>query len=120
MLITSSWWDSVDTISKFILGAYLEQFPTEIYTVVTRFSNAENIWLNRSVILFQLGYKSKTDFELLQKLCIKHSASEAFFIRKSIGWALREYAKTNPEAVLQFVHQTSLKPLSKKEALKNI
>jgi 3-methyladenine DNA glycosylase AlkD len=119
MIITNSWWDSVDTISKFILGGYLEQFPTEIYTVVTRFSNAENIWLNRSVILFQLGYKSKTDFELLQKLCVQHSDSNAFFIRKAIGWALREYAKTNPEAVLQFVDQTILKPLSKKEALKN-
>jgi 3-methyladenine DNA glycosylase AlkD len=120
LLITNSWWDSVDTISKFILGDYLQQFPTEITTVVERFSNAENMWLNRSVILFQLGYKSQTDFKLLQSLCLKHSHSNEFFIRKAIGWALREYAKTDPEAVRKFVLQSNLKPLSKKEALKNI
>ncbi|MEY4432437.1 MAG: hypothetical protein RLZZ44_567, partial [Bacteroidota bacterium] len=60
LLITNSWWDSVDTISKFILGDYLQQFPSEIPKVIAQFSNAENIWLNRSVILFQLGYKSQT------------------------------------------------------------
>jgi 3-methyladenine DNA glycosylase AlkD len=120
LLITNSWWDSVDTISKFILGDYLQQFPSEIDTVVKRFSNAKNIWLNRSVILFQLGYKSKTDFNLLQSLCLKYSHSNEFFIRKAIGWALREYAKTDPEAVREFVLQSNLKPLSKKEALKNI
>lgn len=120
LLITNSWWDSVDTISKFMLGAYLQQFPSEIPTVVERFSNAENRWLNRSVILFQLGYKSQTDFKLLQSLCLKHSHSNEFFIRKAIGWALREYAKTDPEAVRKFVLQSNLKPLSKKEALKNI
>ena len=120
LLITNSWWDSVDTISKYILGDYLQQFPSEIDTVVKRFSDAENMWLNRSLILFQLGYKSKTDFNLLQSLCIQHSHSNAFFIRKAIGWALREYAKTDPEAVREFVLQSNLKPLSKKEALKNI
>ena len=120
LLITNSWWDSVDTISKFILGDYLQQFPSEIDTVVKRFSDAENMWLNRSVILFQLGYKSKTNFNLLKSLCIQHSHSNAFFIRKAIGWALREYAKTDPEAVREFVLQSNLKPLSKKEALKNI
>jgi 3-methyladenine DNA glycosylase AlkD len=120
LLITNSWWDSVDTISKFILGDYLQQFPSEIATVVKRFSNAKNMWLNRSVILFQLGYKSKTDFNILQSLCLKNSHSNEFFIRKAIGWALREYAKTDPEAVREFVLQSNLKPLSKKEALKNI
>jgi len=120
LLITNSWWDTVDTISKYILGSYLKQFPTEIATVVQRFSNAENMWLNRSVILFQLGYKSTTDFDLLQSLCSQHSHSNEFFIRKAIGWALREYAKTDPDAVRKFVLQSNLKPLSKKEALKNI
>jgi 3-methyladenine DNA glycosylase AlkD len=120
LLLTNSWWDSVDTISKFILGEYLNQYPEEIENVIHRFSHSENSWLNRSAILFQLGYKSRTDFKLLQSLCIQHSHSDEFFIRKAIGWALREYAKTNPKAVQEFVFQTSLKPLSKKEALKNI
>jgi 3-methyladenine DNA glycosylase AlkD len=118
-LITNSWWDSVDTISKFILGEYLLEFPLETEKVVERFSNSENMWLNRSVLLFQLGYKQKTNFDLLQSQCEKHKKSNEFFIQKAIGWALREYAKTDPEAVINYVNQTNLKPLSKKEALKN-
>ncbi|MFI0491476.1 DNA alkylation repair protein [Flavobacterium sp.] len=118
-LITNSWWDSVDTISKYILGEYLLEFPLETKKVVEHFSNSENMWLNRSVILFQLGYKHKTNFDLLQSQCEKHKISGEFFIQKAIGWALREYAKTNPEAVINYVNKTNLKPLSKKEALKN-
>ena len=120
LLITNSWWDSVDTISKFILGDYLSKFPEETTNVIERFSNSENMWLNRSVLLFQLGYKRKTNVDLLFSECIKHSISNEFFIKKAIGWALREYGKTNPEAVKTFVSQTKLKRLSEKEALKNI
>jgi len=119
-IITNSWWDSVDTISKYILGEYLLEFPLETGNVIERFSNSENMWLNRSALLFQLGYKQKTNFELLKSECEKHKNSNAFFIQKAIGWALREYAKTNPEAVRNFVTNTNLKPLSTKEALKNI
>jgi 3-methyladenine DNA glycosylase AlkD len=120
LIITNSWWDSVDTIAKNILGEYLLEYSREIETVIERFSNAENIWLNRSAILFQLGYKQKTNFDLLQSECEKHKNSNEFFIQKAIGWALREYAKTNPQAVKNYVSNTKLKPLSTKEALKNI
>jgi len=120
MLVTNSWWDSVDTISKFILGEYLREFPEEIEKVIERFSNSKNMWLNRSVLLFQLGYKDKTNAEILFSECKKHSHSKEFFIQKAIGWALREYGKTNPELVKTFVNYTDLKPLSKKEALKNL
>lgn len=120
LLITNSWWDSVDTISKNILGEYLLEFPLETKKVINHFSNSDNMWLNRSAILFQLGYKGKTNFELLQFECEKHKNSDEFFIQKAIGWALREYAKTNPEGVKNFVGNTNLKTLSKKEALKNI
>lgn len=119
-ILTNSWWDSVDTIAKYMLGNYLIEFPLETEAVIERFSNAENMWLNRSAILFQLGYKEKTNFELLQSECVKHKNSNEFFIQKAIGWALREYAKTNPQAVKHFVSTTNLKPLSTKEALKNI
>lgn len=119
-ILTNSWWDSVDPIAKYILGQYLLEYPFETKKVITRFSKSDNLWLNRSAILFQLGYKGKTDFELLQYECEKHKNSDEFFIQKAIGWALREYAKTNPEAVKKFVAHTNLKPLSKKEALKNI
>lgn len=120
-LITSnSWWDSVDTIAKYILGEYLVDFPLETKNVIERFSNSDNMWLNRSIILFQLGYKQKTNADFLFSECLKHSHSKEFFIQKAIGWALREYAKTNPKAVIEFVKSNDLKKLSTKEALKNM
>ena len=120
MIVTNSWWDSVDTIAKNILGEYLTEFPYETEKVIEQFSNSDNIWLNRSAIIFQLGYKQKTNFDLLKTECEKHKNSNAFFIQKAIGWALREYAKTNPKGVRHFVTEANLKPLSTKEALKNI
>lgn len=120
LLITNAWWDSVDTIAKYILGEYLLEFPLETYKVIERFSKSENIWLNRSAILFQLGYKHKTNFEMLKSECNKHKYSNEFFIQKAIGWALREYGKVNPKSVQNFVNTSNLKPLSSKEALKNI
>ncbi|UQD57149.1 DNA alkylation repair protein [Flavobacterium sp. K5-23] len=119
MIITHSWWDSVDSIAKNILGVYLTTFPDEIDNTINRFSNSNTMWLNRSALLFQLGYKEKTDFNLLKRLCEKHKHSNEFFIRKAIGWALRDYARTNPDAVFDYVDSTNLKPLSTKEALKH-
>ena len=120
ILVTNSWWDSVDTIAKNILGHYLIEFPEETEKVIERFSNSKNMWLNRSAILFQLGYKKNTNYELLFSECEKHSKSKEFFIQKAIGWALREYGGTNPNLVINFVNETELKPLSKKEALRKL
>jgi 3-methyladenine DNA glycosylase AlkD len=120
LLITNSWWDSVDVIAKYLLGGYLQQFPKETYNVIERFSNANNMWLNRSAIIFQLSYKEKTNFDLLKSECEKHKESKEFFIQKAIGWALRDYSRFNPNGVTEYVNSTNLKPLSKKEALRNI
>jgi 3-methyladenine DNA glycosylase AlkD len=120
LITTNSWWDTVDNISKNILGQYLTEFPDCTAATISKFSNSDNMWLNRSVILFQLGYKDKTDFDLLKAISVKHKSSSEFFIQKAIGWALREYAKTNPKAVKKFVTTNNLKPLSRKEALKNL
>ena len=120
ILTTNSWWDSVDTAAKYLLGEYLIAFPYETQKVIGRFSNSDNIWLNRSAILFQLSYKQKTNADFLFRECIKHAHSKEFFIQKAIGWALREYGRFYPNEVKEFVQQTTLKPLSKKEALKNI
>ena len=120
LIETNSWWDTVDYIAKHILGKYLLQFPEEIEIVVSNFLNSRNMWLIRSTILFQLGYKTKTNEELLFRLCKINSTSNEFFIKKAIGWSLREYGKTNPQSVLNFVNSTELKPLSKKEAIRNI
>jgi len=118
LIITNSWWDSVDTIAKYILGGYLSQFPSETLKVVKRFSNSENMWLNRCAILFQLSYKEKTNFEILKSECEKHKDSNEFFIQKAIGWALRDYSRFNPNEVKAYVNSTNLKPLSRREALR--
>lgn len=118
LIIKNSWWDSVDTISKYLVGGYLEQFPAETLKVIERFSDAENMWLNRTAIIFQLGYKEKTNFDLLKAECEKHKHSKEFFIQKAIGWALRDYSRFNPNGVKLYVESTNLKPLSLKEALR--
>lgn len=120
LLIYNSWWDSVDTLAKYGIGGYLKKFPEEKLTVIENFSNSENMWLNRTAIIFQLGYKKETDFELLKAECLKNIDSKEFFIQKAIGWALRDYGATNPKAVIQFVNENNFKPLSVKEALRKI
>lgn len=119
-LVTNSWWDSVDSVAKYQLGGYLQHFPAETFAVIERYSNSDNMWLNRSAILFQLGYKTNTNADLLFAECLKHAHSKEFFIQKAIGWSLREYHRCNPIAVEQFVSTHTLKPLSKKEALKHV
>lgn len=120
MLITHSWWDSVDVLAKYLLGHYLLLFPEKKYSIIERFSNSANMWLNRSAIIFQLDYKANTDFELLKSECEKHKNSNEFFIQKAIGWALRDYSRFNPNGVKEYVNSTQLKPLSQREALRNI
>lgn len=120
MLVTNSWWDSVDVIAKYLVGGYLKKFPNQKRKLIEQFSNSNNLWLNRSAIIFQLSYKDKTDFELLKSECEKHKASNEFFIQKVIGWALREYSKYNPKGVFDFATNASLKPLIKREAIRNI
>ena len=120
LMVQNSWWDTVDFIAKKILGNYLVVHKTEIPDVILRFSSSKNMWLNRSAILFQLGYKNNTNEELLFQQCKLHKDSKEFFIQKAIGWALREYGKTNPESVINFVNLTTLRPLSHREAIRNI
>lgn len=120
LIITNSLWDSVDVVAKYLLGGYLQQFPNETLKVIERFSNSNTMWLNRSAIIFQLSYKEKTNFDLLKSECEKHKYSTEFFIQKAIGWALRDYSRFNPSGVTEYVNSTNLKPLSKREALRNI
>jgi 3-methyladenine DNA glycosylase AlkD len=120
LIITNSWWDSVDTLAKYAVGGYLTKFPEKKYAIIDQFSNSDTMWLNRSAIIFQLGYKGKTDFDLLISECEKHKHSNEFFIQKAIGWALREYGSVNPSGVLEYVNHANLKPLSKREAIRKI
>jgi 3-methyladenine DNA glycosylase AlkD len=120
LITTNSHWDTVDYIAKHIYGQWLLECPEIFYKSVEAFSNSSHMWLNRAAILCQLGYKQNTNKDLLFVLCEQHKDSNEFFIQKAIGWALREYGKVNPSAVLTFVGNTDLKPLSKREAIRRL
>ena len=115
-----SWWDSVDGIASEWLGTYFIQFPALVPKVPNRWNKSNNMWLQRSSILFQKAYKINTNLELLTKYILHCKDSQEFFIRKAIGWALREYSKTNPVWVSQFVAKNTVSNLSVREALKRI
>lgn len=120
MITTNSWWDTVDYIAANLVGACLTLHPKMTLAVTERFMASGNMWLQRTALLFQLKYKSRTNHELLYKYILQLNHSKEFFIRKAIGWSLREYSKTNPVSVLDFTQRTELSPLSRREALKII
>ena len=115
-----SWWDVVDFLAPQILGPYFLQFPAERDVWIQRWMNSGNFWLQRFCLVFSLGYKDKTDVVLLAKNIQVLSSSKEFFIQKAIGWALRQYARTDPDWVREFVANNALAPLSKREALKHV
>jgi 3-methyladenine DNA glycosylase AlkD len=118
-ILTNSWWDTVDHIASEWTGPYFKLFPRQIIPITGRWNLSDNFWLQRSSLLFQKKYKEQTDKNLLAKYILNCADSNEFFIQKAIGWALREYAKTNPAWVKEFVKQHKLKPLSCREALKH-
>jgi len=119
MITQKSWWDSVDHIATWILGPYFQKYPNQIKDVTFKWNQSENFWLQRSSIMFQKSYRSKTDTKLLTDYILHCAGSKEFFIQKAIGWALREYAKTNPDWVKKFVKTNELPVLSRREALKH-
>lgn len=120
MITNNSWWDTVDYIAIWLVGTLFKNHPEMVEEQVEKWMNSGNIWLQRACLLFQRNYKENTNEDLLFDLCKRLSADKEFFIRKAIGWALREYGKTNPEAVVAFVERTQLSPLSQREALRRI
>jgi len=120
IITKKSWWDTVDFISAKLVGSFFEKYPVLIKSKTKKWIESDNIWLQRTAILFQLKYKNQTDKSLLFQYINSMSGSKDFFIRKAIGWALREYAKTNPQSVVRFVQSNTLSVLSKKEALRRV
>jgi 3-methyladenine DNA glycosylase AlkD len=121
MIVTKSWWDTVDTISGGILGVHFQRYPAIREKYLAKWRKSENFWLRRACILFQLNYKTETDFDLLCEVICENLGSKEFFINKAIGWALRQYARTDPKAVKKFVKETKdLNPLSRREAMKHL
>ncbi|OYW77818.1 MAG: hypothetical protein B7Z27_07885 [Sphingobacteriia bacterium 32-37-4] len=119
-LTHKSWWDTVDGIGSDWLPNYFSLFPNKQIPITQRWNQSNNIWLQRSSILFQRSYKKNTHTQLLAEYILQHQSSKQFFIQKAIGWALREYGKTNPEWVLNFIAENKIAPLSKREAIKRI
>jgi 3-methyladenine DNA glycosylase AlkD len=118
LITTKSWWDTVDSLAANDAGMYFANYPERIQANTEKWMNSGNFWLQRTAILFQLKYKSKTDTSLLFDYIGRLSGEKEFFIRKAIGWALREYSKTDSAFVEQYVADHPLSPLSAKEALK--
>jgi 3-methyladenine DNA glycosylase AlkD len=121
LMTAKSWWDTVDLLASHPVGAIFKKYPKVKEKYLQKWRKSENIWLRRTTLLFQLGYKKETDFDLLSEIIKENLGSDEFFINKAIGWALRQYAHTNPTPVKKFVkHTKELHPLSKREALKNL
>lgn len=120
LITTKSWWDSVDGLAVWICGDYFRFYPEQIVPVTDKWIKSGKMWLQRSVLLYQLNYKSDTDTNRLFGWIKELAEHKDFFIRKAIGWILREYSKTNPEWVIQLIQSVELSGLSKREGLKHI
>lgn len=120
LIVTKSWWDTVDSLDAFVGDLILRD--ESLKSTVLRWASDENMWLRRVSIDCQQGHKQKTDAELLQKVIVLNLSSREFFINKAIGWSLREYGKTDPDFVTDFVmrHRDSMAALSIKEATRLI
>lgn len=118
MIRHEPWWDTVDWIASHQAGTYFKKFPHLIIPRTRLWMNSGDMWFQRSALLFQLKYKHETNPELLFSYIQQLKHSKEFFIRKAIGWGLREYSKTAPEVVIKFVRDTELSGLSSREALK--
>lgn len=120
MIRNKSWWDTVDFIAIKLVASYFALYPETIKDKTDEWIKSGHLWLMRTAIIFQNSLKEKTDKKLLLRLIEQCKDHPDFFIRKAIGWALRSYAYTNPEAVRKFVKATPMSPLSVKEAMKHL
>lgn len=120
MVTHNSWWDTVDFIATKLIGSYFKVYPDQRVTFVQRWLSSNNIWLQRAALIFQLKYKKELDTDLLSTAVNALLGTNEFFINKAIGWVLREYTRTNPQWVIEFVERTDLSKLSRNEALRLI
>ena len=120
LVTENAWWDSVDPMAAHVIGGYFRQYPEQIEPYTEKWMESGHLWQQRSSLIFQLFYKSDTNTQLLSDYILVLAEDKRFFIQKAIGWALRQYAKTAPQWVQHFVENHTLKPLSKREALKHL
>jgi len=118
LICKHSWWDTVDFISSKLVGNYFKTFPQKRDEIIDKWLTSKHLWLIRSALLFQLKYKENLDTQILTTIIKLQAGSKEFFINKAIGWILREYSKTNPKWVNNFITVQNLHPLSVREASK--
>ncbi|MFF3671233.1 DNA alkylation repair protein [Microtetraspora malaysiensis] len=120
MIVTGAWWDLVDDIAINRIGTLMRLYPESMRPLMLEWAYDPNLWKRRTAILCQNSFKERTDPALLYA-CIEPSLSDIdFFARKAIGWALREYAKTNPDEVVRYIDHHGISGLSRREALRNL
>ena len=117
-----AWWDLVDEIATHLSGRVLFKERKLAKPIIGKWIEDDDLWIRRAALLSQIGHKAETDTKQLFEHCLLLAHEKDFFIRKAIGWALRDYSWTNPELVRQFIDSQgqSLSPLSKKEAMKRL
>lgn len=121
LIVTKSWWDTVDALAAHVVGRLVLADPS-LAAVMDRWIDADDLWLARTAILHQLAWRERTDADRLFAYCERRAGDSQFFIRKAIGWALRQHARTDPDGVRAWVaaHQTALSPLSIREATRHL
>jgi 3-methyladenine DNA glycosylase AlkD len=118
LLVSKSWWDTVDALAAALAGPYFLAHPDLRNKTIATWRKSDNLWLNRSTLIFQLTYKEKTDVPLLYDIVRQFSHEKEFFIKKAVGWSLRQLSYIYPKEVVQFCETEFLQPLSQREALK--
>ncbi len=119
LIITKSWWDTVDMLAGKLAAQHFKRFPELLPAYPNKWMVSKNMWLQRSAIIFQLKYRKTTDTDLLFNYILQVKGSKEFFLQKAAGWALREYSKTDWEFVLDFIEtHPDLAPLTRREGLK--
>lgn len=122
LIVTGAWWDLVDEVAPRLVGGALEADRADVTPEVRSWISDDDRWLRRSSIIVQLTHGDRTDTDLLSAACSANLPDPDFFIRKAIGWALRQYARTDPDWVRAFVaeHGDEMAPLSIREATKHL
>jgi 3-methyladenine DNA glycosylase AlkD len=119
MITTGAWWDHVDEVAQRI-GELLVAYPAEMRPTLSAWARDPDRWLRRAAVICQVGLRSATEAELLSDAIGANLGDRDFFLRKAIGWALRDYSRTEPDWVRAFVATRELSPLSRSEALKHL
>jgi len=122
MIVEGAWWDLVDELAISIVGKVVLNNRVRMRPTLEKWIEHDDLWLRRAALICQIGHKRETDPEMLFDFCVRRAHEKEFFIRKAIGWALREFAKVEPDAVRAFLARNGekLSGLSRREAAKHL